>query len=84
MNEAQRITRIEKQLERLIVLENGGGTGGGHTIQDEGVDMTQRTNLNFVGSGVLVTDDAGNDASVVSITATVPAPMKIWLNTNFI
>lgn len=48
--------------------ENGtGGGGGGHTIQDEGVDLTQRTNLNFVGSGVTVTDDAGNDATVVTI-----------------
>jgi hypothetical protein len=46
--------------------ENG-GTGGGHTIQDEGTPLTQRTNLNFVGSGVAVTDDAGNDATVVTI-----------------
>jgi hypothetical protein len=44
-----------------------GGTGGGHTIQDEGTPLTQRTNLNFVGAGVTVTDDAGNDATVVTI-----------------
>ena len=44
-----------------------GGTGGGHTIEDEGTPLTQRTNLNFVGAGVTVTDDAGNDATVVTI-----------------
>ena len=44
-------------------------TGGGHTIQDEGTPLTQRTNLNFVGASVLVTDDAGNDATVVTITS---------------
>jgi hypothetical protein len=44
-----------------------GGGGGGHTIKDEGTSLTQRTNLNFVGAGVTVTDDAGNDASVVTI-----------------
>jgi hypothetical protein len=46
-----------------------GGTGGGHTIQDEGTPLTQRTNLNFVGAGVAVTDDAGNDATIVTISA---------------
>ena len=44
-------------------------SGGGHTIQDDGVAETQRTNLNFVGAGFEVWDDAGNDATVVSGTA---------------
>ncbi len=44
-----------------------GGEGGGHTIQDEGISLTQRTNLNFVGAGVTVTDDSGNDATVVTV-----------------
>jgi len=43
-------------------------SGGGHTIQDEGTPLTQRTNLNFVGAAVTVTDDAGNDATLVTIT----------------
>lgn len=46
-----------------------GGTGVGHTIEDEGTPLTQRTNLNFAGAGVTVTDDAGNDATVVTITS---------------
>ena len=44
-----------------------GGTGGGHTIEDEGTPLTTRTKLNFVGAGVTVTDDAGDDATVVTI-----------------
>lgn len=47
--------------------------GGGHTIQDEGANLTTRTNLNFVGPAVAVTDDAGNNASKVTISALVPA-----------
>ena len=52
------------------VTENipGGGGGGGHTIQDEGVSLTQRTKLNFVGAGVTVTDaGAGPDETTVTI-----------------
>lgn len=45
-----------------------GGGGGGHTIQDEGVSLTQRTKLNFKGANVTVTDDVANDASVVTIS----------------
>jgi hypothetical protein len=48
------------------------GGVGGHIIQDEGVSLTQRSRLNFVGSGVSATDDAGNDATVVTIQ------MQLW------
>lgn len=48
---------------------SGSSAGGGHTIQDDGVGQTQRTNLNFVGDGFVVWDDAGNDATIVSGTA---------------
>lgn len=44
------------------------GSGGGHEIQDEGVAETQRAALNFVGAGVSVADDSGNDATVVTIS----------------
>ncbi len=47
----------------------GSGSGSaGHTIEDEGTPLTARTKLNFVGAGVTVTDDAGDDATVVTIT----------------
>jgi len=48
--------------------------GGGHTIQDEGTPLTQRTNLNFVGDAVTVTDDSGNDATVVTINGGAAFP----------
>lgn len=44
-------------------------TQGGRIIQDNGVDQTERLNLNFVGAGVSVSDDSGNDATVVTISA---------------
>ena len=49
-----------------VVWEAPGG--GGHTIQDEGVPLAQRANLNFVGAGVIASDDSGNDATVVTIS----------------
>ena len=45
----------------------GLGGGAAHEIQDEGTPLTDRAALNFVGGGVTVTDDAGNDASVVTV-----------------
>lgn len=39
----------------------------GHTIQDEGTSLTQRTKLNFIGASVTVEDDAVNDATKVTI-----------------
>ena len=46
-----------------------GSSGSGHTIQDDGVSQTQRTNFNFVGDGFLLWDDAGNNATIVSGTS---------------
>jgi hypothetical protein len=55
----------------------------GHTIQEEGGSLTQRTKLNFVGTAVTASDDAGNDTTIVTITATVPASMKVFMALNF-
>ncbi len=87
MNESERITRLERLIERLKVLENGAATGGGHTIQDEGVDLAARTHLNFIGAGVTATDNAGTDATDITIPGgggSVPPWIKIYANTNFI
>ena len=40
-------------------------SGGGHVIEDEGTPLTQRSNLNFTGAGVTVSDSGGK--TVVSI-----------------
>ncbi len=54
------------------------GSGGGHTIEEEGTPLTQRTKLNFVGAGVTVTDDSGDDASVVTIPGLAGA-QDLWI-----
>lgn len=52
-----------------LIHNRGAATGApGHTIQDEGVGLTARNNLNFVGELVAVTDDSVNGASVVTIS----------------
>ena len=57
-------------LEENEVGDTGAGTGGGHVIQDgTGSDLPQQDNLQFTGTGVTTTDDAGNDRTVVTITA---------------
>lgn len=45
-----------------------GGGGGGHVIQDNGVNKTARANLNFI--NFTVADNAGNDST--DITANAP------------
>lgn len=42
-------------------------TGFYQTVQDEGVNLSQRAKLNFVGPGVTATDDAINNATIVTI-----------------
>lgn len=55
-NEVQGLTEF--------VQANG---GGGHTIEDEGTPLTQRTKLNFTGAGVIATDNAGTDSTDITI-----------------
>ena len=47
----------------LSAASGGGGSsdfdGGYNLVQDEGVDLTKRTTLNFVGSGVTCVDSGG-------------------------
>lgn len=87
------IATLQNRTQLLVQLTSGSssggsGTGGGHVIQDEGSSLTQRTKLNFVGAGVTVTDDAGNDATKVTITGggagttTVETPTGTVNSTN--
>ena len=50
-----------------IRLGGAEGGSGGHTIQEEGVDLTQRTNLNFIGQAGALQISSGNDATDVTI-----------------
>lgn len=44
-------------------------SGSAHIIQEEGVSLTARSKLNFIGAAVTATDDAVNDATKITITA---------------
>lgn len=50
-----------------VPLEGGSG-GSAHIIQEEGVSLTQRAKLNFVGSMITAADDSGNNATTVTVT----------------
>lgn len=58
-----------------IITAVGGG-GGGHTIQDNGVDLPQEDALNFTGAGFTASDDAANLATVIDI------PQSDWTATT--
>lgn len=58
-------TNVQSAIEEAA--SEAGGGGSAHTIRDEGSAMTQRANLNFIGTGVTVTDDAGNAETEVTI-----------------
>jgi hypothetical protein len=47
------------------------GGSGGHTIRNEGTDLTARTGLNFIGSAVNAADDAGGDETEITFDAEV-------------
>jgi len=46
-------------------------------IQDEGITLTSRPNLNFVGAGVTVTDNAGTSSTVVTIPGSTGPAMDL-------
>lgn len=50
---------------------DGGGSGGGHVIQEEGIDLPQRVNLNFEGPAVTCFDDTGIDTTTCSSAVAV-------------
>jgi hypothetical protein len=63
-------------------LKGADASGSGHTIQEEGVSLTQRSKLNFVGASATATDDAANDATVITLTSSGGATgIKYTLNT---
>ena len=47
--------------------------GAGHTIQNGGSNLTSRTGLNFDGTGIIATDDSGNDQTDITLSTTLQA-----------
>jgi hypothetical protein len=62
-----------------VLTTNGAGalswqtpTGGGYaSVQDEGIALTARPTINFIGVGVVATDDAGNNRTNVTISSSL-------------
>lgn len=48
-------------------LNASAGAGGYAEVQEEGTPLTARTKINFVGSGITATDDAGNTRTNVTL-----------------
>ncbi len=55
-----------------------GGGSGGVVIQDEGVALTTRAALNFVGSGVTATDDAAGSRTKVAVPSGARMKSGLW------
>ncbi len=47
--------------------------GAGHTIQNGGSNLTSRTGLNFDGTGIIATDDSGNDQTDITLSTALQA-----------
>lgn len=58
-------------------LQAGGGEGGGHIIEDEGIALAQRKYLDFIGPYVLAEDDEVNGKTTVTITS---GPLVLYHN----
>lgn len=56
------LAQLDQAITDIVTTEKDG-----HIIQDEGVDLPQQQRLNFTGGGVTVTNDGGNNRTVVTI-----------------
>ncbi len=56
------LAELDQAISDLALTEKDG-----HIIQDDGTDVAQQQRLDFVGAGVVVTNDAGNNKTVVTI-----------------
>lgn len=62
----------------VSLVVSGGGGSGGVVIQDEGVALTTRAALNFVGSGVTATDDAAGSRTKVAVPSGARMKSGLW------
>lgn len=61
------LIRIIGDTQFVAQLSASGTTIGGHIIQDEGVSLPQRPFLNFIGPGVVASDNPGTGKTDVTI-----------------
>ena len=80
------LIRIISDSQYVAQISASGATIGGHIIQDEGVSLTQRPYLNFIGSGVVASDNAITGKTDVTINGGVItvtyAQLTTLANTN--
>jgi len=80
------LIRIIGDSQYVAQISASGATIGGHIIQDEGVSLTQRPYLNFIGSGVVASDNAITGKTDVTINGGVItvtyAQLTTLANTN--
>ena len=65
---------IEEQWRIVGAVGTGGGTGY-NLIQDEGISLTQRTTMNFIGNSVTAVDNPGQSRTDITIntpSGTIP------------
>jgi len=56
----------------ITINATGGGGGTGYqTVQNSGTSLTQRTTVNFMGSGLTASDNAGSVRTDVTLSATL-------------
>ena len=87
-NDADIVLDEDNPLELILVdtnklsqvFDEAGSGAGGHVIQEEGTPLTARANLNFIGASVTATDNAGNDATDVTITGGAVLETRQQLN----
>ena len=75
-------SKYEQEQYEIPVATPGSGAGG-HTIEDKGTPMAARTNLDFEGAGVAVTDDSILDKTIVTISgggSSAKAMAMAWLH----
>ncbi len=68
-NTAGRVTEVVYIWDGASWIAGTGSVGGGHQIEDEGVAITQRSVMNFVGAGVSVADSGGKTTVTVGAGA---------------
>lgn len=80
-NGASLIVRVASNLNYVGTYSViAGGTGNGHIIADEGVNLPQQPILDFVGKGVSATDSVGK--TVISINGEVLVKNTVYVSKN--
>ena len=62
---------VNGEANSIVILPISPSHGGGHIIADEGVNLTQRGYINFIGGGVTASDNSTTEQTVIAIPGTV-------------